>query len=143
GGFVNVHTLRLVSVATRLLGPDQDLPAAPITIALEASALREAVNAQRTVFGDADQATLRQTLLDLFRELRRQDLDPASLLEGPLPPVTRAALAAYQDFRARLVSHPDPTSLTDAAARSLLTASATPSALEHLGALVLYLPTRF
>src|SRR5438445_5394007 len=86
----------------------------------------------------AHHPALHQTLLQLFRELRRSE----ACIEHAPSAMARAALEAFDTFEALIQPFADRTRLRKAAARSLIAMTERPPALAELGALVVALPVR-
>ena len=142
GGYVNVKTLRLDQVVSQVAPPTGGSRRQSLTGVLEDSAIRTALRQHGDAFGDIGQRSLHRALLDLFRELRRGEPDPASLTAVAPSRAARAALAVYGEFQQLTATYDDPTKRAARAARVLASATTVPTGLARLGALVLFLPTR-
>ena len=144
GGFiqVNVRTLRMVELAANIAPPPVEGRDALDPI-LEASAVRAALMAADTVLTPlAHQLSVHDTLLTLFREIRRQELHISEALELQPSAAAGAALRTYQVFREKTTDHVDATELRDIAAQRLSSTCIAPRSLTEIGAVILFLPTR-
>ena len=138
GGYVNVRSMLLSDVATQVVSglPDLEQPLTPV---LEESAVRAAIHHSGGVLSSlAHHRTLHQTLLQLFRELRRQEV----VFEGPLSEMGRAALDTFVIFRELIGGYADRTRLRERAAQRLAASPTTPPELLDLGAFVVFLSPR-
>ena len=138
GGYVNVRSVLLGDLAEQVVGVQTDA-LEPLTPVLEQSAVRE--SARRTggvLTGVAQHPALHQSLLQLFRELRRSEAQIAQ----PPSAMARAALAAFHDFEDLTRPYLDRTTLRRLAAQQLIAAASRPAVLAELGALVLVLQSR-
>ena len=116
--------------------PGQEQPLTPV---LEESAVRAAIHRFGGVLSPlAHHRTLHQTLLQLFRELRRQEV----VLEGPVSEMARAALDTFVIFRELIGRYADRTRLRERATERLVSSQAIPRELVELGAFVVFLTPR-
>src|SRR6266542_4481682 len=138
GGYVNVRSMLIGDLAEQIVGHEAlDLP--PLTPVLEEAAVRAAVRQVGGAFAQvAHHRALHQSLLQLFRELRRSEIS----IEHPPSELARAALLAFQAYERLIATYLDRTSVRQRAARRLLEAGRTPPALAELGGLILMLPSR-
>jgi ATP-dependent helicase/nuclease subunit B len=143
GGYLNVQSLRL-SQAAAMIARSSLSAGKLLTSIVEENAVRQAAREQSRVFGAVEHRSLLVALGDLFRLLRRREVvvDAISNIDD-LAPVTRAAFAAYRDFEKIREDYDDLTRITNAATARLAQARSCPSGLSAMGALVLFLPTRF
>src|SRR5579864_8792392 len=138
GGYVNVRSMLLGDLAEQVLGvvmASQE----PLTPVLEQSAIR--VSARRTggvLAPVAHHPALHQSLLQLFRELRRSETE----VEQPPSAMAQAAVAAFRAFEGLIQPFLDRTTLRRLAADHLAAATSRPPVLGELGALVVVLPSR-
>jgi len=138
GGYLNVRSMLLSDVATQVLSasPAQEQP---LTRVLEESAVRAAIHRFGGVLAPlAHHRSLHQTLLQLFRELRRQEV----VFEGPTSEMARAALDTFGIFRGLIEQYADRTRLRERATQRLASSQVIPSELVELGAFVVFLPPR-
>ena len=138
GGYVNVRSILLGDLAEQVLGIAMTAQR-PLTPVLEQSAVREAARRTGGVLAPvAHHPALHQSLLQLFRELRRSQAQ----IERPPSAMARAAVAAFHTFEDLTRPFIDRTSLRAQAADHLMKAATMPSALRELGALIVVLPSR-
>src|SRR5216684_551378 len=129
-GVANVHPVRLADLAVSVLGGPANVPRL-LNTALEMGAARSAVQAA----GDGLRALahhypLYEELLRLFRELRRQEIEPTTITELPnVSEAATAAVASYLAFRQLTAQYADPTDVRQSAADALGTSSPTPKTL--------------
>ena len=138
GGYLNVRSMLLSDVATQVVSglPGQEQPLTPV---LEESAVRAAIHRFGGVLSPlAHHRTLHQTLLQLFRELRRQEV----VFEGPVSEMARAALDTFVIFRELIGRYADRTRLRERATERLVSSQAIPRELVELGAFVVFLTPR-
>src|SRR6266852_1110961 len=133
-GVANVHPIRLADLAVSVLGVPANVPRL-LNTALEMGAARSAVQAA----GDGLRALahhypLYQELLRLFRELRRQEIEPASIAELPnVSEATVAACASYVAYRHLTADHADATDVRQLAADALLNSNTAPISIREIG----------
>jgi RecB family exonuclease len=146
GGYLGVRTLRLRQLAEALAPPRGTRLGSLLTI-VEASAARQALREQGGILTNVSPTLLTDTLLDLFRDLRRAEIRPEEPFAGldpaataSLSEVTRAALAMYQRFEQLLQSYDNPTVAAQNAAQRLARAQRRPASLRSLGALLVFRP---
>jgi ATP-dependent helicase/nuclease subunit B len=142
-GIANVHVVRLADLAVSVLGGPANIPPL-LNTALEMGAARSAVqSAGNGLRALGHHYPLYQELLRLFRELRRQQIEPTTITE--LPDVSEAAaatVASYMSFRELTAQHADPTDVRQLAGDALVDSSPSSSSLREIGAIVAYLPPR-
>ncbi|HLZ31509.1 MAG TPA: PD-(D/E)XK nuclease family protein [Chloroflexota bacterium] len=161
GGVVNVRPGRLADLAVSVLGGPANIPDT-LNTSLEMGAARSAVQA---VGGGlralAHHYPLYQELLRLFRELRRQEVEPGAIAELPnVSEATVAAAAAYQAFRHLTADYADATDIRQLASAAFANRNpaalplpleggglgcvpaATFRSLREIGAIIVYLPPR-
>ncbi len=136
-GYANVRCMRLADVAASVARPWL-AGREPLTPILESSAARAAAAGIEALRPLADHMALAQGLVQLFRELRRAEVDP--VLEAGR--MAKAAFDAYSDFRRLTVDLVDATDVRKLATELLNQAPDTPRELIEIGALVLLLPGR-
>jgi RecB family exonuclease len=137
-GYIGVATLRLGQVVRQVAGPARAGRLGPIPPVVEANAARAAMS-QIDRFKGLRQASVRQALVELFRELRRSEV----IADGTtISPTTRDALDAFRAYRQLTWRYDNQTTIANAATARLRAAADIPPVLAALGALVLYLPTR-
>src|SRR6266542_6498219 len=122
GGYVNVRSMLIGDLAEQIVGHEASaLP--PLTPVLEEAAVRAAVPQIGGAFAQvAHHRALHQSLLQLFRELRRSEIS----IEHPPSEMARAAVLAFQVYERLIAGYLDRTSIRKRAARRLLEASRTP-----------------
>src|SRR3984893_4260736 len=138
GGYINVRSMLLSDLATQVVAglPGQEQPLTPV---IEESAVRAAIHRFGGVLSPlAHHRTLHQTLLQLFRELRRQEV----VFEGPVSEMARAALDTFVLFRQLIGRYADRTRLRERATERLVSSRAIPRELVELGAFVVLLTPR-
>jgi ATP-dependent helicase/nuclease subunit B len=142
-GVANVHPVRLADLAVSVLGGPANIPRL-LNTALEMGAARSAVQAA----GDGLRALahhypLYQELLRLFRELRRQEIEPSTITELPdVSDAATAAVASYLAFRQLTAEYADATDVRQLAADALVNSTPISSSLREIGAIIAYLPPR-
>lgn len=140
GGYLNVRTVRLQQLAALLAPEVTEWPT--LTPVMEESAVRQAVQeAGGPLRAMIHHRSLQLALVQLFRELRRREVDAAHLRATLTDATAQAALDAYLRFRCLTAGYGDATAVRERAARCLA-ADTPPPALAELGPLVLLLPTR-
>jgi ATP-dependent helicase/nuclease subunit B len=138
GGYVNVRSMLLTDVATQLVSGTAGLEQ-PLTAVLEESAVRTAIHRFGGVLSPlAHHRSLHRALVQLFRELRRQEVS----LNGPLTEMARAAHDTFAIFNQLIEPYADRTRIRERAAEHLTSARAVPRPLMELGAFVAFLPPR-
>src|SRR6266568_916664 len=138
GGYVNVRSMLLGDLAEQVVGVHANVHE-PLTPVLEQSAVREAARRTGGVLTPVvDHPALHQSLLRLFRELRRSEAQ----IKRPPSAMAQQAIAAFKAFEALTQPYLDRTSLRGLAAAQLMAASCKPPVLAELGALVVVLPSR-
>src|SRR5579864_6678433 len=107
GGYVNVRSMLLGDLAEQVLGvaiTSQE----PLTPVLEQSAVRESARGTGGVLAPvAHHPALHQSLLQLFRELRRSETE----IVRPASAMAQAAVAAFGAFEALIQPYLDRTTL--------------------------------
>ena len=141
-GYVNVTTCRLSQVVAAVAPPISTTRFGPLLPILEQSAVREALRRHVGAFGAVGHRSLQEALLELFRELRRSEVDLNGLRVANQTRAARAALVAYRDFQAITAGYDDRTRRAQRASDFLNRARSIPPELARFGALVLLLPTR-
>src|SRR5260370_2789096 len=107
GGYVNVRSMLLGDLAEQIVGVDTTAQE-PLTPVLEQSAVRKATCLTGGVLAPvAHHPALHQTLLQLFRELRRSETQ----LDSPPSAMAEAALAAFNTFERLIHPYADRTTL--------------------------------
>lgn len=144
GGYANVFTERLLSLARALL-PE---PAAggDLWPVLERGAVRAALAQHPDAFGGLAHASLQAALLELFREARRAEVDLDVVLgagdAGKYSQAARDAARVHRTYVERIASYDNNTDQLRRAAATLEHAEEIPPRLARWGALILFLPTR-
>ncbi len=142
-GVANVHPIRLADLAVSVLGGPANVPRL-LNTALEMGAARSAVQAA----GDALRAlahhySLYEELLRLFRELRRQEIEPTTITELPnVSEAATAAVASYMAFRRLTARYADATEVRRMAADALAMSTPNSRSLRDIGTVIAYLPPR-
>ncbi|SRR6266545_4491412 len=99
GGYVNVRSMLIGDLAEQIVGHEAS-GVEPLTPVLEESAVRAAVRQVGGSFAQvAHHRALHQSLLQLFRELRRSELS----IEHPPSEMARAAVLAFRAYE-RLIA---------------------------------------
>lgn len=142
GGYVNVIAARVSQVIAAIAQSAASRRLPPLLPILEESAVREALRRHASAFGSVGHRSLQQALLDLFRELRRCEVDVDALDDAQQTEAARAALAAYRDFQTITAAYDDRTRRANRASDLLDRARSIPTVLARFGPLVLFLPTR-
>src|SRR5450755_2579639 len=142
-GVANVYPVRLADLAVSVLGGPADVPGL-LSTSLEMGAARSAVQAAGGgLRALAHHYPLYQELLRLFRELRRQEIEPTTITALPnVSEATTAAAASYTAFRKLTAHYADSTDVRQLAADALVNPSPVSRPLREIGAVIVYLPPR-
>lgn len=142
GGYVNVITCRLTQLIASVAQSISSKRLPPLLAVLEESAARQALRRSASAFGTTSHRSLQQALIELFRELRRGEVDVDVLSQAQPSRAAQAALGAYREFQAMTAVYDNPTRRASRAADDLNHARFNPSGLARFGPLILFLPTR-
>lgn len=142
GGYLNVRALRLGQAIATVARPYQEPGRAILQPVLEESAVRAALRLCAGPFQAIDHRSLQQALVALFRELRRVEIDDATLATLTNNPTTQAAIALFREFQSQTQGYDNPTHLAHLAIENLNQSRDIPRELAWLGALILFLPPR-
>jgi ATP-dependent helicase/nuclease subunit B len=104
GGYVNVITCRLSQLIASVAQSVASKRVPPLLPVLEEAAARQALRRYASAFGTVSHRSLQQALVELFRELRRREVDLDGLNQTRLSKVARAALGVYREFQAMTVA---------------------------------------
>src|ERR1700686_2660387 len=142
-GVANVYPVRLADLAVSVLGGPANVPRL-LNTALEMGAARSAVQAAGGgLRALAHPYPLYQELLRLFRELRRQEIDPTTITElSNVSEATTAAAASYRAFRLLTAQCADATDVRQLAADALVHLNPLSRSLREIGTVIVYLPPR-
>lgn len=142
GGYVNVITCRLSQFIASVVQTSSAKRIPPLLPVLEEGAVRQALRRHASAFSTASHYSLQQALVELFRELRRCEVDVDALSESQLSRAARAALEVYREFQTITAGYDNPTRRANRAAEDLSHVRSAPSGLARFGPLILFLPTR-